>query len=537
MSVGALPIVDPQQLARVRALQALFGQQAAQQPQVSDENPTAPPPSPVPIAPKPAGKPAPGLNQGAAPNPPQAQTTAQGQPQGAKPVNLATPGAISSAVGTARPAAAPAMTFDQFNQAHPGPAPEPQRDLKSRLLHTLYAGGIGALGGADAGTDYYRRWANPNQTAYDKAQAADAAQHAGYQRYLQGQEGPSKLDQLHEQIAASQAEAKERNAQAGQYDMVPVKLPDGTEIQVMKKDAERFQQAVNAPKLKNVIVDDPANPGMPKYAQEKPDGTIVDPDTGKPIAGAKPFEKPGAEKPVAGTVNGKRAWGVWNPQKGWVGTDGKSLPNFEPPAEQPNFASIYPQIRGAEAMEKPTTEYSNFNAGLSATKANMADAQNGDQLANAIAPLQSALMIVGANGVHRINMTEINRAGDPAMGSIARRVDAALEHAKTGKLPADTIKEMQRLVDMYGQWKYKAYLQQARSTAAYFKLDDPPVMTQDGNGFVPLSEALSGAKMGGVKGGRGESETVKMRAPNGQEQTVSADQVEHYKKLGAKIVQ
>ena len=177
------------------------------------------------------------------------------------------------------------------------------------------------------------------------------------------------------------------------------------------------------------------------------------------------------------------------------GPDGKPVPAPKGSQlyEQPTFGDVYTPTRGAEAMEKPTSAYSDFLAQTGAAKENIGNARDGSQLANAIAPLQTALIVTGAGGVHRINMNEINRSGDPNMGSLARQIDAQLEKAGTGKLPAETVNEMSQLVDLYAKYKYKTYLQNANANSVYFKMGDVPVMAEDGNSFLPLSEAMRAA--------------------------------------------
>ena len=86
-------------------------------------------------------------------------------------------------------------------------------------------------------------------------------------------------------------------------------------------------------------------------------------------------------------------------------------------------------------------------------------------------------------------MTEVDAAG-PKVGSLGRRIDAALQKAGKGKLPADTLKEMSQLVDLYFKAKHDAYIKNAAYTAKLRGLDPTvtPVMDSDGN-TVNLSDA------------------------------------------------
>lgn len=388
--------------------------------------------------------------------------------------------------------------FRQWESSQPQ-QPNPE-DYKSGILRKLFGGAAGFALGATG---------NPQigeEIASDIAHPGLRQANANYNRAENDWQTRGKNLSEEEKLADFESQIAQREAQAKANEVVPFKLPDGSEINVRRSDVARLEGTLGKSQKKSLVnVTDPARPGEPVPAYTDGSGKYYDPESGKEIPGATKWaaaKEVTAEQRYSDAVADAIRRGADPAKDPAVMQWAAAVKNLHP--QQPNFASIYPQIRGAEALEKPTNDYATFNTSIAATKANIADAQTGDQLANAIAPLGTALVVVGAGGVHRINMTEINRAGDPQMGSIARRVDAALEKAGSGKLPADTIKEMSRLIDMYGRNKYRAYLQEARSTAAYFKLDDPPVMTQDGDGFIPLSEALRESKMGGVKGGRGE---------------------------------
>jgi hypothetical protein len=146
--------------------------------------------------------------------------------------------------------------------------------------------------------------------------------------------------------------------------------------------------------------------------------------------------------------------------------------------------------QGATELQKQADDYSKFLFTANSAKSSIANARNGDELANSLGPLQTALLVTSANGVHRINMTEVEAAG-PKVGSLGRRIDAALEKAGRGKLPADTLKEMAQLVDLYSKAKYDAYVKNTAYTAKLRGLDPTvtPVMDSDGN-TVNLSDAV-----------------------------------------------
>jgi len=145
--------------------------------------------------------------------------------------------------------------------------------------------------------------------------------------------------------------------------------------------------------------------------------------------------------------------------------------------------------QGAAELQKQADDYSKFLFTANSAKSSIQNARNGDELANSLGPLQTALLVTSANGVHRINLTEVESAG-PKVGSLGRSIDAALEKAGRGKLPADTLKEMAQLIDLYSKAKHDAYIKNTAYTARLRGLDPAvtPVMDSDGN-TVNLSDA------------------------------------------------
>lgn len=256
---ATFPLNDPQQLARMRALAMLFpGQQQA--PQVSDENATAAP------------QPAPTISG--------AKPAAADSPAAQQPQTLAQPGAISKGVGSSS-TAAPASTIPTFADyaAKNAPAPEPMPSFKQRALHALYAGGIGALGGEDAGVNYYTNWLKPNESKLAQQQAIDEKLHTGYQNTVADAEAPTKFDQLKAQVEDAEAQAKQRQA-------------DATKAQA---DADKAEAAAKNPPVKlqrSVIADAEGNPKSADFNPQT--GEYIDPDTHQPIPNAKQWEKPQA---------------------------------------------------------------------------------------------------------------------------------------------------------------------------------------------------------------------------------------------------
>lgn len=249
------PLADPQQLARLRAMAALFGQ-GQQASQVSDETPTGPPLTPdgqtgngsKPTPSQPGGSSqasnaqtrslsTPGAISSAIANPqrPQASATAtpvssptssvitpaQGRPApptfsgpGAKQqpqTSLATPGAISKAMtGGGAPTSQPQPTFvdrfQQWEQSEPV-APKPE-DFKTSIWRKLFGASVGFLQGLDnpkAGAETARELANPGYARAERnyQQTENRWERAGANLSKEGQ-----LRELDERINASEAAAR-----------------------------------------------------------------------------------------------------------------------------------------------------------------------------------------------------------------------------------------------------------------------------------------------------------------------------------------
>lgn len=74
--------------------------------------------------------------------------------------------------------------------------------------------------------------------------------------------------------------------------------------------------------------------------------------------------------------------------------------------------------------------------------------RDGNQVASALAPLESTLFITSSAGVRRVNELELNMNA-PGAGSAVRRVNAWYEKNKSGALPTDYIKDLKAIVTAY----------------------------------------------------------------------------------------
>jgi hypothetical protein len=149
---------------------------------------------------------------------------------------------------------------------------------------------------------------------------------------------------------------------------------------------------------------------------------------------------------------------------------------------------------GIAALQKQGDTYSQFLSTANSLKQSLAAAQNGNEMAAAVAPLQGTLFVTTAEGVKRINQTELqNVAG---AGSLIQRIDGALGKQE-GKGPlSDTLKnDMAQLVDLYTKSKFDVYQKQAAYTQKLHGLDPTktPVLDKDGN----ISEATNAVPAAG----------------------------------------
>ena len=134
-------------------------------------------------------------------------------------------------------------------------------------------------------------------------------------------------------------------------------------------------------------------------------------------------------------------------------------------------------------------------------------AKNGNQLAASLEPMMLALGVSSFAGVHRINTVEIDRAG-PQVGSLLRRVNAMLDRAGTGTIPADSLKEARGIVNSLIDARHSAVSQAARLTAANTGVDPKTVTVMDRDGsLVPLANVSR--KIPG-----GEEDRVQIRQGN-----------------------
>lgn len=156
---------------------------------------------------------------------------------------------------------------------------------------------------------------------------------------------------------------------------------------------------------------------------------------------------------------------------------------------------------GLAALQKQADDYGKFVATANSAQSNIAAAKTGDELAASLGPLATALLVTSANGVHRVNTVEMDAAGKD-VGSLGRRLDAALAKAGKGTLPAETIAETQQLIQRYSDAKFNSYQNGAAYTQALHKLDpkQTPILNKDGSfgAGAPTAPSSAGSTPSGA---------------------------------------
>jgi hypothetical protein len=164
----------------------------------------------------------------------------------------------------------------------------------------------------------------------------------------------------------------------------------------------------------------------------------------------------------------------------------------------------------AAAAEKAGNEYGDAVAAARDMKTFVDLAKAGNKIAYAYSPTEGVLTLNTARGVKRVNMAEIGSYG--GAGSAADRVMGFLgKQASGASIPDNVLNDMDSLHQAIAGNAKRTYANKLKNTNQTY-----------GSSFQPV-------EMGGG--------TVKMKAPNGQTKDVSPDEVEHYKKMGATVVQ
>lgn len=183
------------------------------------------------------------------------------------------------------------------------------------------------------------------------------------------------------------------------------------------------------------------------------------------------------------------------------------------------LANVPPHLvaPATEAATKAGADYAQAQSVTQRLQEMMDAAKNGNVVAYKLIPQEGALQVTTSQGVHRINMAEIQNYGG---GSLFQQMEGHFGGALEGKSIPDSVlndmAEMQAIQQRGSQAKYNNTL---KTINQYY-----------GSNFQPVDIPASSSSATNSAG------MVTMRAPNGQTKQVPSDQVEHYKSLGAQVV-
>jgi hypothetical protein len=176
------------------------------------------------------------------------------------------------------------------------------------------------------------------------------------------------------------------------------------------------------------------------------------------------------------------------------------------------------QERGRGLLDKAEQNFRTAQQGADTMRDMVGMADAGNKMSAQVLPLEGALEITTAQGVHRINKTEVEQYA--GAGSLFDKVAGELGKVTSGQpIPPNIRKDIRALTDAQEKQAYSTYKSAFDSATHRYKLNDEQPLPSPG-GDTPAG--------GGQK--------VVMRAPDGSQQEVDASMVEHYKKLGAQVV-
>jgi hypothetical protein len=330
---------------------------------------------------------APGAPATAAGTPPTTMTPAAGPAKPtAQPLATAAANKNGGAVEPGNQPAAPVLSEADWQKQNVPLAHKPyvEPDLKHRILEGLFAGmqEFGRPGeGARTVQNYTGEIERKTEAEKQWPATQEAQQHGRYETYLQGQKGPLDLADLNAQILDRQAQAKERAAKA---------------------EMELHPPA----KLQHFVIDDPANPGQPKAVNfDQKTGAYIDPDTGKAIPGAKPWEK--AEKVEPATI--KYDNGIP------VGVTAKGI-TYD--IHDPNLpAELKPLVQSARAAHKQSLDEQMERENRAETRAEKARKEKEEQpTAQTKAMMEMVPKVKSLIGHMRQRIDEAENGTDPVIG-------------------------------------------------------------------------------------------------------------------------
>jgi len=182
-----------------------------------------------------------------------------------------------------------------------------------------------------------------------------------------------------------------------------------------------------------------------------------------------------------------------------TGADIKDLGQTKVPGETPDqkrsaseSAQVEREARGA--IRKAETDFRNAQAVADEQHQFIREAKGGNKEAVKIVPLEGALEITTAQGVHRINRTEVDQYGNA--GNYFDRITGAIGNGLTGKqIPDNVLNDMDAMTSQVEKNAYSKYVNAYKDNAGI-------VSGYGGTGFegrVPMIGAPAQAQSGGTQ--------------------------------------
>lgn len=186
--------------------------------------------------------------------------------------------------------------------------------------------------------------------------------------------------------------------------------------------------------------------------------------------------------------NGKPYAANYDPNTGKY-TDAAGKPITNPiPYEKPNVTNINQNAnhefaeeeRGRGLLDKAEASYRTAQQGAETMRNMIASANSGNKVSAQVLPLEGALEITTAQGVHRINRTEVDQyAGG---GSLYDKVAGEVGKVTAGQpIPKNILNDMRKLTDIQEKAAYNTYKGAYDSATKRYGLKNEEALKEPGN--------------------------------------------------------
>ena len=135
--------------------------------------------------------------------------------------------------------------------------------------------------------------------------------------------------------------------------------------------------------------------------------------------------------------------------------------------------------RGRGLLDKAEGNYRTAQQGAQTIRAMIDDAMHSGKISARVLPLEGALEVTGANGVHRINRTEVEQYA--GAGSLFDRLMGSLRGAESGiPFTNEIMQDMKRLADIQERGAYANYKGAYDSATKRYHLEDEQALPEPG---------------------------------------------------------